>query len=335
MPAVSIRDVASRASLSCETILEVLTTPSSLEPEVVRFVMQTIRDSGYLDTFDRWRTCAHTASIAVVTPTFTSASGIEAFRGIDRAMSALGLNVTINAFPTRFSPAYREDTLRALLGNPGVDVAIAMNIKPSEDVVQSWRAARKPLVLLQSSIPGAQSVTLDNQKGMSIGVSYLARSGRRSIALMNGPTGGAEPGSVPAERLIGYLTALQRCGIPFDESLVFETPDYDSASGLRGFEYFQARGRLPDAVFCASGDMTAIGFIKAAREKGVSVPDDLAVMGYDDLPISSFLSPALTTIRQRLIIAGAGALVLALESQVNGPGESLVIVPELVVRETA
>ncbi len=81
--------------------------------------------------------------------------------------------------------------------------------------------------------------------------------------------------------------------------------------------------------------MTAIGFMNAAREKGIRVPEDIAVIGYDDLPVAALVSPGLTTIRQRLMIAGAGALVLALESAVNGQGENLLIIPELVVRGSA
>lgn len=333
--AVSIHDVAKEASLSCETILEVLISPSSLEPEVVRFVMKTIRETGYLDTFARWRTDKRGTSIAVLTSMFDSASGMEMFKGIDRAMSSLGLNTSLIALPTRFSPVYREEILSTLLPFKMLDAVITMNLKPEEEMVARYEKLGKPLVLMQVTVPGAQSVLLENQKGMSIGLNYLYNKGYRRIGLLNGPSGGNEPGSVPSERLIGYLMTLHRLGLEFDESLVFETSDYDTDSGIHGFEHFHKRGQLPDALFCAAGDMTAIGFINAAREKGVRVPEDIAVIGYDDLPFAAVVSPGLTTIRQRLMIAGAGALVLALESAVNGPGENLVIMPELVVRGSA
>lgn len=333
--AVSIHDVATQASLSCETILEGLITPSALEPEVVRFIMKNIRETGYLETFARWKTGKRTPSVAVLTPMLDSASSLEVFKGIDRAMSALGLNTSMVVMPTRFSPVFREEILSGLLPFNMFDAVITINIKPDEETVERYKKLGKALVMMNSAVSGGQSVMLENQKGMSIGVNYLYNKGYRNIALMNGPTGSTEPGSVPSERLIGYLMALHRLGLAFDESLVYETSDYDTDSGIHGFEYFASRGKLPDAVFCASGDMTAIGFINAAMAKGVRVPEDIAVIGYDDLPVAGLVNPGLTTIRQRLMIAGAATLVLALEAVSNGPGQNLVIMPELIQRGSA
>ena len=333
---ISIHDVARESSLSCETILETLVTPSALEPEVVRFVMQTIRKSGYLQTFSRWKTGKHNSMVAVLTPSVGSASSSEIFRGIDRAMSSLGLSVSSLVFPTRFSAVLREDILGKLLHFELIAAVITINITPSDEIVRRYSKIGKPLVLMQAGAPGAQSVLLENQKGMSIAVNYLFQKGYRRIALVNGPTGGKEPGSVPSERLMGYVTALHRVGIELDESLVFEASNYEMEEGAKALEHFVVGGKKPpEAVICATGDMSAIGFINAAREKGIRVPEDVAVMGYDDLPVARLFQPGLTTIRQRLMIAGAGALVLALESCINGKGDSLVIMPELVVRGTA
>ncbi len=333
--AVSIYDIAKETQLSCETILEGLISPSSLEPEIVRFVMKTIGESGYLETFSRWKTDKRGSAVAVLIPMFDSGAGIEIFKGMDRVMSALGLNTSMVAFPTRFSTSYREDLLSGFLRFNMLDAVIAMNLVPDAETIEKFAKLGKPLVLLQATAAGAQSVLLENQKGMSIGINYLFSKGCREIALLNGPSSGNEPGTVPSERIIGYLTAIKRLGLPFDESLVFETADYEAASGIQAFEYFHKRGKMPDAVFCASGDMTAIGFINAAHNMGLRVPEDISVMGYDDLPLASVVTPSLTTIRQRLMIAGAGALVLALESAVNGQGENLVIMPELVIRGSA
>ncbi len=333
--ALSIRDVALSTSLSCETILEGMITPSALEPEVVRHIMHAVRTSGYLETFARWKESGPLRAVAILTPWLDSASGTETYRGIDRALSALGLNVTILSVPTRGSLVIRESVMAEILVTDKVDAVIALNMIPSAGILARFRDAGKPVILLETRADDAQSVLLENARGMSIGINYLAGQGHGRIAMMNGPTTGTEPSAVASERLIGYLTALQRRALPFDETLVFESRNYDTDAGFRAFEYFYENGPLPDAVFCATGDMSALGFMNAARERGVRIPEDVAVMGYDDLPVASLVNPGITTIRQRLMIAGAGALVLALESAVNGPGENLVIIPELVVRGTA
>ncbi len=332
---VSIHDVAKTISLSCETIIEALISPSSLEPEVVRHIMKHIRESGYLDTFLRWKGEKRTTSIAVLNSVFDSASGMEAFKGMDRVMSALGLNTSMVVLPTRFSSVYREVLLNSLISYEVIDCVVAMNIKPEAATLVRYADSKKPLILMHTTPPGVQSVVLENIKGTSIGINYLVRKGYRRIALVNGPTTGPETGLVPAERLMGYISAMQRAGLHFDDSLIVETADYEVDSGRQAFETFQKRGNMPDAVFCAAGDLTAIGFMKAALAAGLRVPEDIALIGYDDLPVASLVTPALTTIRQRLMIAGAAAVVLALESYVNGPGENLVIMPELVVRGTA
>lgn len=332
---LSIHDVAREASLSCETILEVLTSPSALEPEVVRFVMQTIRKSGYLDTFSRWKNRDERTSIAILTSVVDSASTMEIFRGIDRVMQSLGLNASTVVFPTRFSPSVREDLLETLLRFRMVHAVLTVNLTPSVSSVEKYAKVGKPLVLLQTSVPKAQSVLLENQKGMSIAINYLFRAGHRRIGLINGPASGREPGAVPSERLMGYVNTLQRLGLEFEQSLVYETRDYFSEDGVKGFEYFYGLEELPDAVVCASGDMSALGFIDAARQKGLRIPEDIAVMGYDDLPVARLVHPGLTTIRQRLMLAGAGAVILALESAINGQGENLVIMPELIERGSA
>jgi LacI family transcriptional regulator len=301
---------------------------------MVRFIMKALRDSGYLETFAPWKSKPVDSSVAVLTPMFGNAWSGELFRGIDRVMSALGLSSNMVAFPTRYSPVVRENTLKYLSSFNMIDAVICLGLTPEAHTAETYANLGKPLVLVQTRAPKAQSVLLENQQGMAIGVNYLFGKGLRRIALVNGPTLGMDPGSGPSERLIGYLSAIQRKGLRFDESLVFEAPNFDADGGARAFEYYRKLPEFPQAVFFAAGDMSAVGFCRAALEAGMRIPQDVAVLGYDDLPVASLVTPGLSTIRQRLMLAGAAALVLALESRVTGPGENLVIMPELVERGT-
>ncbi len=333
--AMTLHELAEKASLSCETLLEALITPSSLEPEVVRHVMKTISRTKYLDSFAIWKGDPRPASVAILSGLLDSASDVEAFKGIDRAMSALGLSSSLVALPTRYSATLRETTLHMLLQYEQISAVIVLNLSPEEQTVIRYAEAGKPLVLVQSRVNGARSVLLENQKGMAIGMNYLHKRGYRRIALVTASTSGSEPCVSASERLMGYLNSLKRLGREFDESLIVEVATNDEAAGSRAFEALRELKPVPDAVFCAAGDMVAIGCLRAARKAGLSVPGDLAVMGYDDLPVAALVEPSLTTIRERSMIAGAASLVLALEGCVNGPGENLIIMPELVARDSA
>ena len=98
---------------------------------------------------------------------------MEIFRGIDRVMQSLGLNASTVIFPTRFSPVIREDLLETLLRFRMVNAVLTVNLTPSVEAVEKYNKVGKPLILLQTSVPGAQSVLLENQKGMSIAINYL------------------------------------------------------------------------------------------------------------------------------------------------------------------
>lgn len=333
--AKTLSEVAKISSLSQETILEALVSPSSLEPEVVRYVMKRLLDSGYLEIFKPWKLKKRDTAIALLTPTIESASSVETYKGVERAMSALGITTTIVSMPTRSSSVTRESILKALLPFNMIDAVICLNIVPDDETYEKYLKIGKPLVLVETRKSDYLSVLIESEKGISIGMNYLFSKGYRRIGLMNGPTKGSEVGTVPSERLLAYVSSLHRLGLTFDESLIHETKGYDPECGIAGFEYFASLSKMPEAVFCASGDMTAIGLMNAARNNGMRVPEDFAVLGYDDMPVASVVYPALSTIRQRHMIAGAAALVMALESVLSTPSENLVIMPELIQRGSA
>ncbi len=112
---------------------------------------------------------------------------------------------------------------------------------------------------------------------------------------------------VSHSRLNGYRMALKEAGISFDANLVIEPIEVDEHGGYSATQELFHRGVDFDAVFCAS-DLRSIGVIKALREKNISVPEDVSVVGYNDLPIASFFYPTLTTIRQPTYKVGAYAM---------------------------
>lgn len=148
-------------------------------------------------------------------------------------------------------------------------------------------------IVIQGSLPGstAPSIDIDNVASARAAVEHLIGLGHRRIACI---TNAPMTYTAAADRLAGYRAALEAAGIAADPALV-EEGGYDASSGHRAMVALLARGR-PDAVFVAS-DVVALGAIGAIREAGLSVPEDISVVGFDDIPLAAYFDPPLTTIR--------------------------------------
>jgi LacI family transcriptional regulator len=148
-------------------------------------------------------------------------------------------------------------------------------------------------VVLHGELPGSDlpSVDVDNVRGATTAVNHLLALGHRRIGMVtNAPT----VYTASQQRLEGYRRALERAGLTYDESLVSHG-NFDEESGYAAAEALLALDEPPTAVFIAS-DMVAIGALRALQEQGVSVPEEVALVGFDDITAARFLTPALTTI---------------------------------------
>lgn len=171
-------------------------------------------------------------------------------------------------------------------------------------------------------------VTVDNIAGGEMAVNHLIRSGRRRIAHI----AGQETISDGRDRLIGYRRALEKAGIPYDPELVHQ------GAFTRRHGYIGTKHLLqfkPDAIF-ACGDTAAFGAVQAIHEAGLSVPDDVAIIGFDDIDVATQSHPSLTTIRQPVQQKGAVAariLINLIEGHLEGP-QHVLLPTELIVRQS-
>jgi LacI family transcriptional regulator len=169
-------------------------------------------------------------------------------------------------------------------------------------------------------------VEVDNLTGAHTAVTHLVRLGRRRIALITGPSG-----SLAAEdRKRGYLNALVERRLLVDEGLIIHG-DFTEDSSYRAMERLLAKE--PDAIFVASDSM-ALGAMRALREVGKRVPEEVAVVGFDDLPQAVTADPPLTTIRQPIQRAGVLAVEMLIDILENGmgPARRIILPTELVIR---
>ena len=191
-------------------------------------------------------------------------------------------------------------------------------------------------MLIDEEIEGIATVTTDNFEGGYIAGAHLVKSGRRNLAVVSGRVN-IEGGYNAGQRLAGFTMALAAGGFRFNESRIIEVTDYSYSDGAKSMKRLLDEKSGIDGVFSAAGDECAVGILKTARERGVLVPKDVAVVGYDDIEIARSASPPLTTIRQPLqeMAAAAYRMVTSTASETLAHPKKTLFRPELVIRESA
>jgi DNA-binding LacI/PurR family transcriptional regulator len=193
-------------------------------------------------------------------------------------------------------------------------------------------SAEIPIVVLNREVDsqGVLNIIAEEEQGAFQAVSYLIEQGHVRIAMIEGRAGFKSA----QNRKEGFIRAMNKHGIPVNEAYV-KPGMYDLESGLRGMQQLLELSEPPTAVFC-SNDETALGAMKAVTEKGLQVPGDISIIGFDDTVFSAFITPALTTVRRPIeLIAREGAmrLIKGIE-QKQLDTESVYLKTELMVRQS-
>ncbi|MNO21260.1 HTH-type transcriptional repressor PurR [compost metagenome] len=188
-----------------------------------------------------------------------------------------------------------------------------------------------PTVILDYDTAQSHTVCSDNKAGALLAVNYLASLGHRRIAHISGG-GNSFPGS---QRELGYIEAMEQQGLDVLDGYIAEGAFFSRENGYKAMLKLLELPERPTAVF-ASGDLLALGAVMAAKDQGFSVPSDISVIGYDDIEIAAYVSPALTTIRQDTEMLGTRAAEILIAS-IDGKGqakEALMLPVEVVVRDS-
>jgi DNA-binding LacI/PurR family transcriptional regulator len=322
----SIRDVAERAGVSYQTVSRVLNEHPSLRPDTVERVQAAIQDLGYRpNRAARALVTSRNHTIGVLLSARALYGPFSSFLTIVDAARERGYSVTTTPNPSD-DPADIVDGLDSLLSH-GVEgiVAIAPQDRAREAVRQS--GADVPVLTLQGGPDEALDFGFDQQEGARLAVRHLLGLGHRRILHIPGPRGWAEA----EERQRGFESIMRERRLPVllaDEG--DWTVDVGREIALRVLEHDR-----PTAIFAVNDD-TAIGVLAAAHDLGLRVPEDLSVVGFDDVPYARHLRPALTTVRQDFEELGRRAIA-ALLDEIEGtvrPVPHPRVLPRLVVRDS-
>lgn len=331
MPA-TIRDVAKRANVGVATVSRVLNNSGLVSEQARQRVLEAVAELNYVpNPTARRLSLGKTFTLAVIVPFFTRPSFVERLRGIDSVFAdsrydMIVMNVeTIAKRNKYFAEVPRPDR---------ADGVIVVTLTPTDEEVQAFKAAGVPVVLVDTHHAELPSVMEDSVMGGQLATQHLIELGHRRIAYLSDVLDDVFSKTAASQyRYRGYARALHDAGIQFRPEYVREGRHSREEARRCASELF-ALPDCPTAVFAAS-DTQAIGVMEAARAAGLRVPEDVSVIGYDDLEIAEYLG--LTTVRQSLFESGkrgAELLMQAMEGQLTEPVKADMPV-ELVVRQSS
>lgn len=328
---ITLRTVAEAAGVGVSTVSRVINSPPDererwASAATVERILSCAEALGYRRNLHAasLRT-ARTLQVGVVVPRLQDFVLATVFEGIDEAASERGYA----AFVTNSldDEAQRESRIRQLL-NRRVDGLILSDARTDDAVLRRLSEASVPFVLASRSSGVYPGAFADDFRGGYLVADHLARRGYRDLAIIAGP----DFTSTANQRIAGFRTGLNEYGIDLDPRRVVRT-GFDAAAGREGVRELLAQGTAPSAVF-ATNDFAAIGAIGALREQGLSVPDDVAIVGYNDTPLAESLSVPLTTIRSPMVEMGRAAFHLLEEMLAGRAPESVHLEPKLIARES-
>lgn len=323
-----MRDVARLAGVSTATVSRVLSSPDGVRAETRERVVSAIEKLGYEPNVSaRNLRSNRTDTLIVVLPDINNPFFSLIVRGIEDVAHKQKYSVLLCNTDNDLD---RELAYTRIVTQRGADGVIFLTARVSSPHILML-ARRVPVVLGCEYIEGAvDQVSIDNQGASFDATRHLTELGHRRIAFVNGPRDIV----LSRDRYKGYAAGLQQARIPLDPELVFGGTFY-LESGAQAAERLLQLPDPPTAVFCANDEM-AVGFMRKAFEMGRRVPEDVAVVGFDDLRFSAYHRPALTTVAQPTYEIGAMAARLLLEQIENRDTEprNIVLPHRLVIRES-
>lgn len=326
---VSIKDIAKAANVSHSTVSRALSDSPLVKDETKVLIKKIADEMGYSPhALARSLVTRRTQTVGVVVTTIADPFVSEIVRGLEETSQNHGYTMILcnsNAEPRRELAAVKA------LREKRVDGIIITASRIGDLYMPLLEDFDVPIVLINSQQTGkyVYSIGTDDHKGAAIATEHLLSLGHTRIGYI------ASPNNVSSSlaRLEGYRAALKSRGVPYDPAL---TADGDGrpAAGAVAAAQLTALAQPPTALFCYN-DLTAIGAIRALKDRGLNVPADVSVVGYDDIPLAEYLNPPLTTVQQRKYDMGCMAMEMLL-SLLNGAQDvqDISIEPILICRNS-
>lgn len=328
--ALALSDVAVHAGVSHQTVSRVVNGHPNVAPATRERVQRAITELGYRpNTAARALVTGSTRSFGLVTSHINQYGPAQTLLGLEKAARAAGYSLGVAILDDDSEAAMREAVDRFVAQS--VDAVVALSTYGQ--AVEALRRFEAPVPLIAVQVGRDESrptVWVAQEVGAELATRHLLELGHRTVHHVTGP-----PDSLEARgRMVGWRRALEDAGAPVPEPL---HGDWWPCSGHEAGRELAARVRAGQddvtAVFVAN-DQMALGLLSALADEGVSVPGDVSVVGFDDVPECAYFTPPLTTVRQDFAELGRRGVELVLARLRGEPLESQPVLPQLVVRRS-
>lgn len=328
--AVTIRDVARKAGVGVGTVSRVLNNNPSVSQATREKVLVVIEAMHYRPSpiARQLSTGAKSLAIGIIVPFFTRPAFVGRLEGIEATLAQSRYDLVLYNVET---PEQRAKLLRRVPEEHLVDGLIIVSLYPTEKEVRHFERSSMPVVLADAEHSRLPHISIDDFDGGKQATQHLIDLGHRRIGFVSDQIDSPFGFNASRKRLEGYQAVLEQHGIPFE-------PMYHKAGELSRHSAYQLTRELlaekdhPTAIF-ASSDTQAIGVLEAIQEEGLRIPEDISVIGYDDIEVASYIS--LTTIHQPMYQSGVESVNLLFQLLGGDSNlKSLTLPVDLVVRET-
>jgi DNA-binding LacI/PurR family transcriptional regulator len=335
---VTIRDVAKAAGVSTQTVSRVINNRPDVSSETRAYVKKIINDLGYApNRIAQSLSSGRSNTLGVVGFGLQYFGSASVLTGIERKANELGFSILLTLLD-QFDEEKIARTLTYLTARQveGVIWAIPGFTGTMRVIDEVTKNITVPIVMLNRKSSNSNIVvTMDNHTGGCVATEHLFEQGYKKIGIITGPANWWEA----QQRLAGWREVMTEKGISGIDDLIFEG-NWEAESGDRGFRTLHAAVLDLDAIF-VSNDQMSLGVLQSAHQIGLNIPGDLGIVGFDDIPESSYFIPPLTTIQQGARELGALAVTRLNECIEEGQDEECektkenLVTPKLIVRQSS
>jgi LacI family transcriptional regulator len=304
---VTIKDIARKANVSYATVSRALNNKRGVRQTTRSKILELAEQMSYTpNAIARGLVKKQTQTLGLILPDITNPFYPEVARGIEEGAAERGFSIFL--CNTNWERNREAHYLR-LLAEKRVDGIILAPIDNEVEAIENRLTGKIPIVYVSNAPAGTRQsfVVMDNVLGGFLATEHLIEAGYEKIGFV----GSTEDSLTVDERLAGYRRALEKYGIPIEEKYV-QLGEFNEKAGYQIIRGMIAGGDFPRAVF-AENDLLALGVLHGVKASGLSVPEDVAVVGFDDIPVASYPEVQLTTVSQPTYEMGRKSVEILLE----------------------